>query len=134
MPYCPKCGNKVDDTMSFCPNCGAALKGAKPSQEAASPPSQGREKTEKTEGQEKQAKNENPEQSEKQQKGEYGFFGFLVSGLILVLIGVFAVIYLTKPFSVPGQALVIILVIIGAIIIIGAVYTAIARKRFPPTH
>jgi hypothetical protein len=28
MPYCPKCGNEVDERMDFCPNCGAALKGA----------------------------------------------------------------------------------------------------------
>ena len=27
MSYCPKCGNKVDETMAFCPSCGASLKG-----------------------------------------------------------------------------------------------------------
>ena len=27
MSYCPKCGNKVDETMVFCPQCGASLKG-----------------------------------------------------------------------------------------------------------
>lgn len=30
MPYCPKCGNKVDEDMAFCPKCGAALKVEKP--------------------------------------------------------------------------------------------------------
>lgn len=30
MPYCPKCGNKVDEDMAFCPKCGAALKAEKP--------------------------------------------------------------------------------------------------------
>ena len=25
MPYCPKCGNKVDDGAAFCQNCGAKL-------------------------------------------------------------------------------------------------------------
>ena len=28
MSYCPKCGNKVDETMAFCPRCGASLKAA----------------------------------------------------------------------------------------------------------
>lgn len=30
VPYCPKCGNKVDEDMAFCPKCGAALKVEKP--------------------------------------------------------------------------------------------------------
>ncbi len=38
MSYCPKCGNKVDETMVFCPRCGASLKGtATPGQ---APPTQ----------------------------------------------------------------------------------------------
>ena len=28
MSYCPKCGNKVEETMVFCPHCGTSLKGA----------------------------------------------------------------------------------------------------------
>lgn len=27
MPYCPKCGNEVNEEMDFCPNCGTSLKG-----------------------------------------------------------------------------------------------------------
>jgi hypothetical protein len=30
MPYCPKCGNEVNEEMDFCPNCGASLKGELP--------------------------------------------------------------------------------------------------------
>ena len=26
MSFCPKCGNKIEETMTFCPNCGTALK------------------------------------------------------------------------------------------------------------
>jgi len=26
VPYCGNCGNKVDETMAFCPKCGASLK------------------------------------------------------------------------------------------------------------
>jgi uncharacterized membrane protein YvbJ len=26
MPYCHKCGTKINETMTFCPKCGAALK------------------------------------------------------------------------------------------------------------
>jgi uncharacterized membrane protein YvbJ len=31
MSYCSKCGNKVEESMTFCPNCGAPLKTAAPS-------------------------------------------------------------------------------------------------------
>ena len=37
MPYCPKCGNNVDETMAFCPKCGTALKSTTPSQAAPEP-------------------------------------------------------------------------------------------------
>ena len=45
MPYCPKCGNNVDETMAFCPKCGTALKDTTPSQ--AAPESEEQEKQEK---------------------------------------------------------------------------------------
>ena len=47
MPYCPKCGNNVDETMAFCPKCGTALKDTTPSQ--AAPESEEQEKQEKHE-------------------------------------------------------------------------------------
>jgi uncharacterized membrane protein YvbJ len=113
MPYCPKCGNKVDETMAFCPTCGTALKGA-----TASSAAPNREKEEKQ------------EKHEKPQKGEYGFVGFLISGLILITIGAFAILDLSSNGSASGQDLVIMLVIIGLIIIVGAVYVATPARKF----
>jgi transcription elongation factor Elf1 len=87
MSYCPKCGNKVDETMVFCPRCGASLKGTAPSQAAPAPVY--RRRDEKSEKNEKQEKNQQPEKGEKQEKGEHGFVGFLIGGLILITIGLF---------------------------------------------
>ena len=131
MSYCPKCGNKVDETMTFCPKCGAPLKVEAPVQAAPAPAPQRGEKAEKGEKQEKQEKQE-PEKGEKHEKGEFGFVGWLVGGLILILIGFFALLrfagYLTSETSWA-----LVLLIIGVIIIIGSVYlTTMARKRYPP--
>ncbi|MGD0644955.1 MAG: zinc ribbon domain-containing protein [Candidatus Bathyarchaeia archaeon] len=132
MSYCPKCGNKVDDTMVFCPHCGAPLKGATSNQAASAQPYRRSEKAEKNEKQEKRGKHEHPEKGERQEKGEYGFVGFLIGGLILITVGIFSLLDLSNYYFTPGQDLAIMLFIIGIIIIIGSVYVVIgARKRFP---
>ena len=132
MSYCPKCGNKVDETMAFCPRCGASLKGATLSQPAPPQPYQRRdEKSEKNEKQEKQEKNQQPEKGEKNEKGEQGFVGYLIGGLILITFGLFAVLRFSGYYT-ADEGWAILLVIIGAIIIIGAIYVAVfARKRYP---
>lgn len=136
MSYCPKCGNKVDETMAFCPKCGAALKGQPPSQPNQPAPTQpyGRqEKAEKNEKQENQEKGQHGEKGEKQEKTERGFVGYLIGGLILITIGVFSLLELSAP-NFSGQDLAIMLFIIGAIIIVGAVYVALtSRRHFPKT-
>jgi uncharacterized membrane protein YvbJ len=120
MPYCPKCGNNVDETMAFCPNCGTALKGTTPSQAAP-----------ESEEQEKQEKHENPADVEIQDKNQYGFVRYLIGGLILIIVGVFAILDLTSHISASGQDVALLLIIIGIIIIIGAIYvTAPVRKYF----
>jgi uncharacterized membrane protein YvbJ len=125
MVYCPKCGNEVEEAMAFCPRCGAPLK-------AAAPVRQRSEKAEKGEKQEKQEKQE-PEKGEKHEKGEYGFVGWLVGGLILILIGFFALLQIANIIT-SGIGWAIMLLAIGAIVIIAAVYFAsMARKRYPPT-
>lgn len=131
MSYCPKCGNKVDETMAFCPRCGASLKGTPTGQPAPAQPY--RRRDEKSEKNEKQEKQERPEKGEKQEKGEHGFIGYLIGGLILITLGLFSVLQLSDYFkSDPGQSWAIMLLIIGIIIIIGAIYVAIvARKRSP---
>ena len=131
MSYCPKCGNKVEETMAFCPRCGAPLKVEAPVQAAPAPAPQRGEKAEKGEKQEKQEKQE-PEKGEKHEKGEFGFVGWLVGGLILILIGFFALLRFANVLT-SGTSWALVLLIIGVIIIIGAVYlTTMARKRYPP--
>jgi hypothetical protein len=134
MSYCPKCGNKVDDTMVFCPRCGASLKDTVPTgQPAPTQPYPRRyEKSEKNEKQEKQTNRDRPEKGEKNEKGEAGFIGYLIGGLILITLGLFSVLQLSGYFSDTGQSWAIMLLIIGIIIIIGAIYIAlVARKRSP---
>jgi len=117
MPYCPKCGNQVDDTMTFCPRCGASLKvdsGARATTPPYSP--QYRQKGEK---------------AEKQEKGSYGFVGWLIGGLVLITIGIFSILSINFNFDVR-QGWAFFLLIIGIIVIVGAIYIATqARKRSP---
>jgi len=131
MSYCPKCGNKVEENMTFCPRCGAPLKAEAPGQAAPAPVPQRGEKAEKGEKQEKHEKQE-PEKGEKHEKGEYGFIGWLIGGVILILIGFFALLQISNIItSVMGLAFV--LLIVGILIIIAAVYfTSMARRRYPP--
>ena len=130
MVYCPKCGNEVDDAMAFCPRCGAPLKAAAPVQAAPAP--QRNEKAEKGEKQEKHEKQE-PEKGEKHEKGEYGFVGWLVGGLILILIGFFALLQISNVIT-SGISWAVILLIIGVLVIVAAVYFAgMARKHSPHT-
>lgn len=134
MSYCPNCGNKVDETMVFCPRCGASLKGTPTGQPAPAQPYRRRdEKSEKNETQEKQGTRDHPEKGEKQEKGERGFIGYLIGGLVLITIGLFSVLQLSNYFSAnSGQSWAVMLLIIGVIIIIGAIYVAVvARKRSP---
>ena len=133
MSYCPKCGNKIDETMVFCPRCGASLKGTPTAQP---PPTQlypRNEKSEKNEKQEKKTTRDRPEKVENQEKGDRGFVGFLIGGLILITFGLFSVLQLSGYFGTDsGQSWAIMLLIIGVIIIFGAIYVAlIARKRSP---
>jgi uncharacterized membrane protein YvbJ len=130
MSYCPKCGNKIDDTMTFCPRCGASLKGVPPPSQA--PPTQPYPRDEKKEKNEKQEKNEG---REKQEKGERGFIGYLIGGLILITVGLFSVIQISNPSFGSGQSWALMLLVIGIIIIIGAIYVALtARRRTPTPH
>lgn len=128
MSYCPKCGNKVDEHMAFCPRCGAPLKAG-----PTAPPTYQRrnERSEKQEKEEKHEKEAAQERGEKHEKGEYGFVGWLIGGLVLIIIGFFTLLPLvTNINSAISGAL--ILLVIGVVIIIVAVYlTTIARKRNP---
>lgn len=118
--------------MVFCPRCGASLKGTPIGQPTPPPPTYSR--NEKSEKNEKQEKHEN---REKQEKGERGFVGYLIGGLILITIGVFSVLQISGYFNayLSGQSWALMLLVIGIIIIIGAVYVAvIARRHTPQPH
>jgi len=115
--------------MVFCPRCGASLKGAPVSPVPPAAPRD--EKSEKNEKQEKKEKDEDVEKREKNEKGEQGFVGFLIGGLILITLGLFSLLRFTG-FYTSGEGWAVMLLIIGVIIIIGAIYVAlIARRRSP---
>lgn len=125
MSYCPKCGTKVSEGMAFCPKCGAPLKAEKPPTEAR-PTSYRPEKAEKAEKHEKQEKEE---KTEKHEKREFGLVGQLIGGLILIFLGLVSYLQVTGFL---GKEVVgaLFLILIGTIIIIGALYAA---RRYPRT-
>jgi hypothetical protein len=109
--------------MTFCPNCGTRLKGATPSQAPPTEPTEVREKAVE--------KHEYPGKAGKQEKAEHDFVYFLASGLILITISVFAILELANPALMSGQYLVIMLVMIGLIAVLSAVYAAFSGRKNP---
>lgn len=139
MPYCPKCGNKVEENMTFCPRCGAPLKMEGQPQAAQIPPAQSASshppmRNEKGEKGEKQEKHQQPEKGEKHEKGVYGFVGFLIAGIVVVILGVLAFVRVQYPNVLTGgmESALILLVIGLAIIIVGVYVAMMARRRNPP--
>ncbi len=131
MPYCQKCGFKIREDMTFCPQCGAAL------MKEHVPPiryrSEKAEKQEKHEKDEKEEKMEKGEQPEKYEKGEYGVLGPLIGGLILILVG-FMFYLVAADLITLRDILPFVLIIIGVIVIVGVVMgTVMARGRHPRT-
>jgi predicted lipid-binding transport protein (Tim44 family) len=131
MPYCPKCGNLIDENMTFCPRCGAPLKSQTAPGPAPASTYRRDEKSEKNEKNEKDERDRN-EKNEKQEKGEHGsFIGYLIGGLILIIIGIFSLLSVSGLIP-AGANWAFILVLIGIIIIVAAVYAALmAKKRSP---
>jgi len=135
MSYCPKCGNKVDETMIFCPKCGASLKMGAASQAAptATYPPYRDEKHEKREKQEKPEKHEE-KYGEKHEKAGGGY-GFLIAGILIVLLGLLAYINATTNFfsSLSGPvASALFLVVIGVLIVIAGIYYSMRSRRRNP--
>jgi cation transport ATPase len=105
------------------------LKAARHANQPPAQPYRRNEKSEKNEKQEKQEKNQRPERSEKQEKGEAGFIGYLIGGLILITFGLFSVLQISGYFTVDsGQSWAVMLLVIGIIIIVGAVYVAMVAR------
>jgi predicted lipid-binding transport protein (Tim44 family) len=123
--------------MSFCPKCGAALKVEQPPVAAAPPPPQAppappyrAEKEEKHEKREKEEKHEKKEKTEKGEKREYGYIGPLIGGLVMIALGV--MFYLAITTSIGNVAWAFFIILIGIIIIIGAIYAATMASRRQP--
>ncbi|WNZ28672.1 MAG: zinc-ribbon domain-containing protein [Candidatus Bathyarchaeota archaeon] len=126
MPYCPKCGSEVKEENSFCPKCGAALK-ATGSTPPRSPEYRRNEKAEKNEKQEKNEKSGN----EKYEKQQFGVFGPFMGGVILILVGL--MFYLSVSGIIEFRSIFpFVLIIIGALIIIGVLTGAMRAKQRNP--
>lgn len=139
MPECKKCGAKVKEDMSFCPNCGASLrevvavapKPSAPAQAPAPPPATHVRY-------EKEEKREKGEKREKHEKGEYGWIGPFIGGVILIIIGFIAYLKVAMPevFTARIQDMLwaFFIIIVGILLIFGAVYAmTTARRRYPRT-
>jgi len=122
MPFCPKCGGSVEETMAFCPTCGTSLNGMPPTQEAPN--------KEKLEPQVNYTPPEKAKAEIEEEKRDYSYVGFLVGGLILIVIGVFAVLDLTSTFLSFSQDLEIMLILVGAIIVCGSLYVIAPVRRY----
>ena len=72
MPYCPKCGNEVDEDAEFCSKCRTPLK----------------EGIVYRRVHRRDEKDEKNEKNEKNEKGERDKYGPIVGGLIVTWLGV----------------------------------------------
>jgi len=131
MTFCPRCNTPTKDTMKFCTKCGNPLKQTTDPTQTQTPPStqepnqQTKEKTEET----KTQHTTNP----KHGKGERGAISYLIGGLILITLGAFAVMQISNPNATnTGQNWAIMLLLIGVIIITGAIYIALTTQHPKP--
>jgi uncharacterized membrane protein YvbJ len=135
MPYCHKCGSEVKEDDTFCPQCGTKLNAKAPPpppQPAAPYRTEKGEKEEKNEKNEKQQKMEKGEHHEKYEKQAYNVFGPLIGGIILIIIG-FA-LYLAVTGAINFSSFFpIVLIIIGAIVILGVIVGAVTANKRNPT-
>ncbi len=128
MSYCPKCGTKVSEEMGFCPKCGASLKAQQAPAEAVSPPA-----LQRVEKGEKEERRERMEKTGGYERREFAFLGPLVGGLVLIFLGVVFYYAVTGSFRLEILGA-LFLVVIGIIVIGGAVSAAIiVTRRHPET-
>jgi len=134
MPYCLKCGVKVEEAMTFCPNCGTQLKTVSQlaSDPVASPnaaPVPNPTPQPKAETNVPSKKPELPPYLKPQGRADRGFIKYLAAGLILVTVGASMILELTNPQLASGEYLALTLFIIGLIVILSAVYAAFSGRH-----
>lgn len=123
MPYCPKCGSEVEEDMAFCPKCGASLREKEPSPVSTVKRSEKSEKDEE--------KREKGEKTEKHEKREARPIGPLIGGGVLIVLGV--LFYLQVVGLIQEKAAwSLFLIVLGILIIVGAVAGAIIASRRHP--
>jgi uncharacterized membrane protein YvbJ len=130
MSYCPKCGNKVDETMTFCPRCGASLKMEQPSAQAATVPPATYRRQEKSEKNEKNEKNE-PEKGEKHEKGGSSHIGWLIGGIVIIILGLIAYSRAAGFFESQFEGPIVLLIVGVAVIVVAIWLSTTARRRNP---
>ena len=129
--YCPKCGIKVDEDAAFCPKCGAMIKIEQAASAGTRPARRRNEKDEKAEKDERREKNEKNEKAEKHEKREHTYIGWFIGGLVVILIGAMSLVQVYYPAQ-KDMANAFFLIIIGAIVIVGAVYASMLASRRHP--
>ena len=110
MVYCSKCGTKNEDTTEFCTNCGANLQ-------------TGTTATRRYE----------------RRKAEQECFGLphggiiagLIVGLIILFWGVYLILQQTGVITGTVNFWIILLIILGVLMIIGAIYQMTRRRGTP---
>ena len=138
MSYCPKCGSKVREGMNFCPKCGTVLKAEQLPAEATAAPAPApmpyrAEKAERHEKEEKEEKQEKEEKGERREIRQLSYVGPLIGGVFLILFGFFLYLSVTGVLRLETLGA-FFLVLIGVVIIVGAIYAAMtASRRHPPT-
>lgn len=124
MSYCPKCGNEITEDMVFCPKCGASLKTEQATAQPQRPVTYRHEKEEKRE--------KGGEKGEKHEKHEYAFIGPLIGGIILLFVGLSA--YLSIAGYNPRILWALFFIVIGLLVVFGAIYGGLmASRRHPRT-
>jgi predicted lipid-binding transport protein (Tim44 family) len=122
MSYCPRCGDKVEETMAFCPSCGGSLKDPAAIRQPES--TQLVKENKKVEG--------SPEKSNQtKEKSDKSFASYLIGGLVLIVFGSFSALSITGYFT-GGQGWAIMLVLIGATVIGGGLYIAMPARKHNP--
>jgi uncharacterized membrane protein YvbJ len=131
MPYCHKCGSEVKENDTFCPRCGTNLK-ATTAQPSPPPAPIRNEKQEKNEKNEKDEKYEKMEKSEQPEKQQFGVIGPLVGGIIMIFAGIMFYLAVTGAVNF-SSVFPFVLIIIGAIVILGVVVGAFTARQRNPT-